>query len=208
MDIVNRAIEDYMLQVIPERDAVLTEMERLAEERHFPIVGPLVGRFFYQLVLLTKPKRILELGSGYGYSAYWLAKALPRSGKIICTESSEQNAKLARKFLGRGGVADKVEFRVGDAVEIIDQVKGKFDMILCDIEKHQYPQVFRKAVPRMKKGGLLIADNVLWSGRVLDSKPDRNTAGILTFTRLVYSSPRLFTTILPLKDGLVASVKR
>lgn len=178
------------------------------QKRHFPIVGPLVGRFFYQLVLLTKPKRILELGSGYGYSAYWLAKALPRSGKIICTESSEQNAKLARKFLGRGGVADKVEFRVGDAVEIIDQVKGKFDMILCDIEKHQYPQVFRKAVPRMKKGGLLIADNVLWSGRVLDSKPDRNTAGILTFTRLVYSSPRLFTTILPLKDGLVASVKR
>ncbi len=208
MDIVNKAIEDYMLHVIPERDAVLTEMEQLAEERHFPIVGPLVGRFLYQVVLLTKPKRILELGSGYGYSAYWLAKALPRSGKIICTESSEQNAKLARKFLERGGVADKVEFRVGDVLEIIDRVKGMFDMILCDIEKHQYPQVFRKAIPRLKKGGLLVADNVLWSGRVLDPKPDRATAGILTFTRLVYSSPRLFTTILPLKDGLVVSVKR
>jgi len=208
MDIVNKVIEDYMLHVIPERDAVLTEMERLAEERHFPIVGPLVGRFLYQLVLLTKPKRILELGSGYGYSAYWLAKALPKIGKIICTESSEQNATLAQEFLKRSSVAHKVEFRVGNALEIIDQVKGKFDMVMCDIDKHQYPQAYRKSIPLLKKGGIFVADNVLWSGRVLDPKPDRSTAGILTFTRLVYSSPEMFTTIIPLRDGLVVSVKR
>jgi predicted O-methyltransferase YrrM len=208
MDITNRSIEEYMLQVAPERDPVLTEMERLGEEKHFPIVGPLVGRFLYQLVLIKRPDRVLELGSGYGYSAYWIAKALPRRSKLLCTDNSEENSEIAQSYLKRGGLMRKVDFWVGNSLEIIDQLRGKFDMIVCDVEKHQYPQAFRKAVPRLKKGGIFVADNVLWSGRVMDAKPDRSTAGILTFTRLVFSSPRLYSVIIPLKDGLTVSVKR
>jgi predicted O-methyltransferase YrrM len=171
-------------------------------------VGPLVGRFLYQLVLIKRPDRVLELGSGYGYSAYWIAKALPRRSKLLCTDNSEENSEIAQSYLKRGGLMRKVDFWVGNSLEIIDQLRGKFDMIVCDVEKHQYPQAFRKAVPRLKKGGIFVADNVLWSGRVMDAKPDRSTAGILTFTRLVFSSPRLYSVIIPLKDGLTVSVKR
>jgi predicted O-methyltransferase YrrM len=207
MDIVNANIVDYLVNVTPDRDDVLEDMEQYALARNFPIIGPLVGRLLYILSKTTQATRILELGSGFGYSAYWFAKSLGKDGRIICTEGNPDNAKHAGVYFQRGKIANKIEFLVGDALKLIDSVEGQFDIIFNDIDKHQYPKAFRKALPRLRKGGLLISDNVLWSGKVLNHKPDTDTAGILTYNRLIYSSKELFTTIIPLRDGVSVSIK-
>ncbi len=207
MEILQPNIEQHLYDILPQRDQVLQEMEAFGKVRDFPIVGPLVGRLLCQLTLLTKAKRILEMGSGYGYSAYWFARAIKRGGRVICTEGDPQNKRRALNYFERGEIDDKVEFHVGNALHIIDELKGKFDIIFIDIDKQQYPQAFKKALPRLRKGGLLIADNIIWSGRILEPNPDNATQGILEFTKLLYTSKQLFTTIIPLRDGVSVSVK-
>lgn len=207
MEIVNSDIEKYLTEIIPERDPVLTDMEEFATRREFPIVGPLVGRLLYILATSMKAKRVLELGSGYGYSAYWFAKAVGKDGKVICTDGSEENRNRAMEYFKRGKILERVEFHVGDALKLIDAFEGEFDIIFNDIDKAQYPKAFRKIHPKLRKGGLLISDNVLWSGRILDKKPDTATAGIVTFNRMLYASKDFFTSIIPLRDGVSVSVK-
>ena len=207
MDIVNPDLVEYLLNVTPERDEVLRDMEEHALERDFPIVGPLVGRVLFLLAKTTQAKRVLELGSGFGYSAYWFAKAIGKDGEVICTEGNPDNARHAQAYFSRGKVSNKITFLVGDALKLVEDVEGQFDIIFNDIDKHQYPKAFRKALPRLRKGGLLISDNVLWSGKVLDNKPDADTAGILTYNQLMYSSKDLFSTIIPLRDGVSISIK-
>ncbi len=207
MDIVNPSIADYLLNVVPERDAILQDMERLALERNFPIIGPLVGRTLFVLAQSVQAKRILELGSGYGYSAYWFAKAIGKDGTVVCTDSDPENVARAKEYFQRGKMAPRLDFRLGNALKTIDTLDGQFDVIFNDLDKHQYPKALRKALPRLRKGGLLISDNVLWGGKILDKKPDADTAGILTFNRLIFSSKELFTTILPLRDGISVSIK-
>ena len=223
LDVLHPSIDEYLLGIIPERDEVLTEMEAYARERRFPIVGPLVGRVLHQLVLLTNPRRIFEMGSGFGYSAYWMAKALrkPEAG-IICTDGSQENADRAAGYLTRGGIADRIDYRVGNALEIIDETEGEFDIIYNDIDKDGYPEAFRKAIPRLRSGGLFITDNMLWLGRVVTYDTDADvqgldedeqwvhetTVGVKELTRLLYSSPDVFTTIIPLRDGVSVAIKR
>jgi caffeoyl-CoA O-methyltransferase len=207
MDIVHAQIVDYLLNVTPERDDVLADMEEHALNRNFPIIGPLVGRLLYTLAKATQAQRVLELGSGFGYSAYWFAKAVGKEGKVICTEASKENADQAQEYFHRAKIASRVQFHVGDALKLLDEIDGQFDIIFNDIDKHHYPKAFRKALPRLRKGGLLISDNVLWSGKVVQHKRDADTAGILTYNRLVYSSKELFTTIVPLRDGVAISIK-
>ncbi len=207
MEIVQPKIEEYLYDILPQRDKVLQEMEAFGKARDFPIVGPLVGRLLYQLTLLTKARLILEMGSGYGYSAYWFAKAVTWDGKVICTEDNPMNKSRAMDYFKRGGVEKKIEFHLGDALKIIDELKGRFDIIFIDIDKEQYPRAFKKALPRLRKGGLLIADNIIWSGQVVEPNPDRATKGILEFTKLLYTSKQLFTTIIPLRDGVSVSIK-
>ena len=219
LDILHPSINEYLLDIIPERDAVLTEMEAYARERRFPIVGPLVGRVLHQLVLLTNPKRIFEMGSGFGYSAYWMAKALREpDASIICTDGSQENAEKAAAYLARGGIAERIDYRVGNALNIIDETEGEFDIIYNDIDKDGYPEAFRKAIPRLRSGGLFITDNMLWMGRVVQDVPEvapedeqwlhEATRGVKELTRLLYSSPDVFTTIIPLRDGISVAVKR
>ncbi len=223
LDILEPSIGDYLLDIIPERDEVLTEMEAHAQANRFPIVGPLVGRVLHQLVLLTNPTRIFEMGSGFGYSAYWMAKALQKpEASIICTDGSQENADRAADYLARGGISDRIDYRVGNALEIIDETEGEFDIIYNDIDKDGYPDAFRKAIPRIRRGGLFITDNMIWGGRVVTQKPggpsegldERErwfhaaTIGVKELTRLLYSSPDVFTTIIPLRDGVSVAVKR
>ena len=223
LDILHPSIDDYLLDIIPERDAVLTEMEAHARANRFPIVGPLVGRVLHQLVLLTNPTRIFEMGSGFGYSAYWMAKALQKpEASIICTDGSQENADRAAEYLARGGIADHIDYRVGNALEIIDETEGEFDIIYNDIDKDGYPEAFRKAIPRLRSGGLFITDNMLWMGRVITQEPgsapegldEREkwfhdaTIGVREVTRLLYNSPEIFTTIIPLRDGVSVALKR
>ena len=207
MQILDPRISDYVESLLPERDSVLHEMERLAQEKNFPIVGPLVGRLCYQMVRLVEARRVFEMGSGFGYSAYWMALALPENGKIICTERSEENIKRAEKFFQEGGQAEKVEFRHGDALEIIQTLEGQFDVILNDIDKRLYPQSLDLIVPRLRTGGLLITDNILWHGRVLEKSQDPDTEGVVKYTKWLFDSKELWTTIIPLRDGLALSLK-
>jgi predicted O-methyltransferase YrrM len=201
-------IEAYLHRFIPDRDTILAEMERLAKTRHFPIVGPVVGRLLAQLARLIGAERVLEMGAGFGYSAYWVARVLPPDGRLLAIERSAENARLAREWLGRTGLDDKVEFIVGDALEVVAGLPGPFDLIFVDVDKEQYPASFSLTVPRLRPGGLLITDNILWSGRVLAPDPaEASTRGVQEYTRLIYENSRLYTTILPVRDGLAISLK-
>jgi predicted O-methyltransferase YrrM len=201
-------IEAYLHRFIPDRDTILAEMEQLAKTRHFPIVGPVVGRLLAQLARLIGAERVLEMGAGFGYSAYWVARVLPPDGRLLAIERSAENARLAREWLGRTGLDDKVEFIVGDALEVVAGLPGPFDLIFVDVDKEQYPASFSLTVPRLRPGGLLITDNILWSGRVLAPDPaEASTRGVQEYTRLIYENSRLYTTMLPVRDGLAISLK-
>jgi caffeoyl-CoA O-methyltransferase len=207
MNIVNPDLEKYLHGMAPSPHPVLLEMEKLADRLDFPIVGPLVGRNLFLMARLLNAKRILELGSGYGYSAFWFALGSNPDAKIICTENSEQNIKRAEDFLGRAGLWEKITYFRGDALETLDHQAGEFDIIFMDIDKHQYPSGFQKGFPRLRKGGLFITDNVLWSGKILESQPDASTRGIIQYNEMIFNTPGAFSTILPIRDGVAVTMK-
>jgi len=200
-------IEQYLYHMIPERDDVLEEMEQVARDRGIPIIGPAVGRLLFQLALLLQARHVFEMGSAIGYSTIWLARAITDDGVIYYTDSDPGNARAAEDYCRRAGVHHRVRFLVGDALELIDQVGGQFDIIFNDVDKYQYPQVFYKTAARVRQGGLLISDNVLWSGRVAGGDKDDRTEAIRQYNRLTYQAPDFFTTILPLRDGVSLSLK-
>ena len=200
-------IHTYLLKATPERPPVMKEMERYAARNGFPIIGPLVGRFLYQMALTTKASRVLELGSGYGYSAFWFSLALGAKGHITLTEGDSQNLRRAQEYFRRARLKSKFDFRAGDALTVAGPLRGPFDIILNDIDKIGYPDTIDFAARRLQKGGLFITDNVIWSGKVLNTKKDATTKAIVTFTRRLYHDKRFFTTILPLRDGLSVAVR-
>lgn len=205
--ITDAGVERYLYGLLPARDPVLVEMEKLAQQRQLPIVGPAVGRVLYQYAQLIGARRIFELGSGIGYSTLWLARAAGPEATVYFTEGDPKNVEDARGYFARAGVSERVEVLVGDALELLPQVEGSFDLIFNDVNKQDYPKVFRLAVPRLRRGGLFITDNVFWHGRVAQPPKDEATRAILEFNRLLYSSSELFTTLLPLRDGLVVCHK-
>jgi predicted O-methyltransferase YrrM len=199
--------EQYLARYSPVSHPVLAEMESFAKERDFPIVGPLVGRFLYQLIKAVNARRVFELGSGFGYSAFWMAMALPDDGTIICTEASLNNVDIGIDFLERGGLAQKVDFRVGDALKIFADIDGPFDFVFNDVDKEQYPRIVDLVVPKLRQGGLLVSDNLFWHGKVLSDDPDESTRGVCKFTERIFSDPRLWSTIIPLRDGIAVCLK-
>jgi caffeoyl-CoA O-methyltransferase len=200
--ILEPQVEKYLSSLLPERDAVLADMERYAKEHDIAIIGPDCGRLLALLAKISGAKRIFEMGSAIGYSAIWFARAAGPGAEIYCTDGDPANAELARKNFERAGVSRSVRFMTGDAVDLIDGTEGSFDIILIDVYKHQYPAALKKSLPRLKSGGLLVTDNVLWSGRVTEPPKDDNTRGILEFNRAVFGSPELFSVIVPLRDGV------
>ena len=201
-NILPAKLEAYMDGLLPERDAVLAEMERYAKKHDVPIIGPACGRLLYLLTQISGAKRIFEMGSAIGYSTLWFARAAGPGSQIFYTDGDSANAVRARRNLERAGVLDRVKILTGDAVELLDTVPGEFDIILIDVYKHQYPAAGKKAVARLKSGGLLITDNVLWSGKVAKPAKDRDTRSILEFNKMVYASKELFPVIVPLRDGV------
>jgi len=200
--------EKYMYALLPARDRVLREMERYAAKNHVPIIGPACGRLLYQLARLVQARRVFEMGSAIGYSTLWLARAVGPRGRVFYTDGDPENARRAEEYLGRAGALDRVRVLVGDALHLLDSTEGQFDLIFNDVSKTQYPEVFRRAVPRVRAGGLFITDNVLWSGRVArPASKDAETRAIQKFNRLIYRSPKLFTTLVPLRDGFAVCEK-
>lgn len=205
--ITDPKVEKYLYGLLPRRDPVLAEIEEKARRRDIPIVGPAVGRFFYLQAQLLGARRIFEMGSAVGYSTIWWAQAAGPGGEVYYTDGDPKNAEEARGHFERAGVADRIQVRVGNSLELIQQVEGEFDIIFNDVDKHYYPEVFRLAVSRVRRGGLFITDNVFWSGRVTRKARDQNTRGIQEFNRLLYSSPELFPVLLPLRDGVAVCRK-
>jgi predicted O-methyltransferase YrrM len=209
MDIVNPDIDRYLHDLASPIDPVLREMEVLAAEKQFPIVGPQVGRLLFILARTCRARRVIELGSGFGYSAYWFALALEPGGEVILTDTSEENVGLARDFLGRGGLLDRVRIERGDALEVIDRIGGEFDLVFNDIDKERYPEVLDRASAALRQGGLLVSDNMLWYGTVLeDDSVEQTTRGVQELTRALYDTEEFFSTILPVRDGVSVSVRR
>ena len=207
MEIVNPRLDEYLHKISPTVHEILKEMETQGRLTNFPIIGPLVGRVLYQYAKITRARRILELGSGYGYSALWWAIATPDDARIICTEGSAENIAIAEQYFTRAGLWHKIVYYRGDAVEQLSEIPGEFDIIFMDIDKHQYPEGFRRAYPRLKRGGIFITDNVLWSGRIVEGDNDRSTHGVLQFNELIYNTPGAFSSILPLRDGVAVTLK-
>lgn len=211
VEIVNPDVEAYLYDLVPDRDAVLAEMEARAEKERIPIVGPLVGRVFQQLAMISGAKRVMELGSAIGYSTIWWARGVGEGGRVWWTDGSADRAVEARDYVTRAGVSNRVELLVGDAVEKMATVPGEFDVVFCDIDKHGYPAALDAALPRLKHGGLFVCDNTLWSGRVLSEPPadDRNTRGVRELNAKCFANDAsLFSVLLPLRDGVTVAVKR
>ena len=207
--ITSEPVENYLYSLLPRRDPVLAEIEAEAAKRNIPIVGPAVARVLHQLALITGAKNIFEMGSAIGYSTIWWARAVGEDGRVIYTDGDRKNADEARGYFERAGVAGRITIRVGDALELLSERKQEFDIIFCDVDKEDYPRAFRLALPRLRKGGLFVADNVLWSGKVAQKNPsEASTKAIMEFNRLLYASPELFTTILPIRDGIVVAHKK
>jgi predicted O-methyltransferase YrrM len=182
MDIVDPQIEEYMRSRLVRADEpVLLEMEAEAAERDFPIVGRNVGVTLEILARSVAARRVIELGSGYGYSGYWHARAVGQSGELHLTD--------------------------GDAVTSLNALDGEFDVIYDDIDKEGYPDAWRAARERIRIGGLYVCDNVLWSGRVLDDEPDERTLAILEHNALIAEDERYVSTIVPTRDGVMVAIR-
>ena len=210
--ITGEAVDDYLYSLLPESDPVLREMEAEAAKRKIPIVGPAVGRLFYMLARLSGARRVFEMGSAIGYSTIWWARGVGEDGHVIYTDGDSKKAMEAYKNFERAGVEKRIEIKVGDALEVLsEQNLEPFDIIFNDVDKEDYPKVFRLAVPRIRRGGLFVSDNVLWSGRVADpNNKERleSTRAIVEFNRMLYGAKELFPTILPLRDGVAVALKQ
>lgn len=202
-------VDDYLYSMLPKRGEVLAEMEDYATEHDVPIVGPAVARVLQQLAMAINARTVFELGSAIGYSTIWWAQAVGENGRVIYTDGDSKNAERARGYFARAGVAKQISLHVGDALEFLSEQKQEFDIIFNDVDKDDYPRVLRLVAPRLRKGGLFITDNVLWSGRVAEKNPtDARTKAILEFNRKLSDAKEFYTTILPIRDGLAVALKK
>jgi caffeoyl-CoA O-methyltransferase len=210
---VHPDIERYLTTLAGSADTpVLVEMEELARQQNFPIVGRLVGLFLKVLAKSIGAKRIFEFGSGYGYSAYWFAEAVGPDGRVICSDGDPNNLSKAEHFLSQAGLWGRVDFRTGFAQTVFQATEGEFDICYNDVDKGDYPEVWRLARERIRPGGLYIADNVLWHGRVAAENPVDIVPGwtdaIREHNRLIFNDPEFDASINPTRDGVVVARRK
>ena len=205
------SVQDYITSLVPPREAELMAMEAYAEEHDFPIIGPACGYYCYQLARMIKAKSVFELGSGYGYSTAWFARAVRDNGGGIVhhTVWEEELSERARRHLVKLGSADLVHFHVSEAVEALKQCEGPFDIIFNDIDKEAYPASLPAIKEKLRSGGLLIIDNMLWHGRIFDPD-DRSpaTLGVHEFTNQITNDPDWIVTLAPMRDGMIVAYKK
>jgi predicted O-methyltransferase YrrM len=213
MDIVEASVEKYLYKLASVDDEpVLLEMEALAEKRGFPIIGRLCGEMLEVVARTAGAGRIFEMGSGYGYSAYWFSRAVGPEGEIHLTDMDPENEKLAKDFLGRAGLLDPITYHVSDAFSAFEATSGDFDIVYCDIDKGEYLQAWELGKERVRIGGLYISDNMLWSGRVADEfdgddpRPEW-TAAIKATNEAIFNDPDWRSTIVPTRDGVVVATR-
>ena len=207
--IVDPGIDAYLRALYDDGDPVRHEMEALAAEKEFPIVGPVVGRHLEVLARAIGARRVFELGSGYGYSALFFARAVGPEGTVHCTELAATNVERAQGFLTRAGVWDRVTYHQEEATAALRRVGGTWDIVYNDIDKDGYPETVDLAYAHLRPGGLFITDNVLWSGRVLPGRDDGRpaTRGVVEFTRRLLAHPGFLTSVNPTRDGVAVALR-
>jgi caffeoyl-CoA O-methyltransferase len=209
----NEQLETYLNSLVPERPSIVQEMEAYADEHNFPIIGPAAGYFCYQQARILGAKRIFELGSGYGYSTYWFARAVAENdnngGEVFHTVWDEELSQKARTYLAELNLGHLVQYRVSEAVAALKETDGPFDLIFNDINKEGYPDSLPVIEAKLRSGGLLIIDNMIWSGRIFDeSDTSEATEGIREFTHRITNSDNWIATLVPIRDGLIVARKR
>lgn len=212
------AAQDYVASLVPPRETELVEMEAYAEKHGFPIIGPACGYYCYQLARMIKARSVFELGSGYGYSTAWFAKAVMENcaekggsggGVVHHTVWEEKLSEMARRHLVRLGSADCVKFHVSEAVEALRKTEGPFDIIFNDIDKEAYPASLPVIKEKLRSGGLLIIDNMLWHGRIFDpGDTSPATLGVKEFTRQITGDPDWIVSLTPMRDGMIVAYKK
>jgi len=216
-EVLPDATERFARAAIAEPDETLREMESRGED--FPTVGREVGQFLRLLARMVDAERVFEFGSGFGYSAYWFAAALPEDGQLVLTEHDEDELDEAREYLDRGGFADRAVFEAGDALETIERYDGPFDVVLVDHEKHRYPDAFEAVREKVRPGGVVVADNAMVSGiqdfdAILDALEggdpdlDDESRGIAEYLTTVRDDPAFETSVVPLGEGIAVSYRR
>jgi caffeoyl-CoA O-methyltransferase len=203
-------LSHYVDSLIPERPPELQKMEEWARANDFPIIGPACGHLCYEVTRMIGARRVFELGSGYGYSTAFFARAVKENGggTVHHVVWDEDLSKRARGHLAALGLADVVEFHVGEAIETLRNSDGPFDLIFNDIEKKDYPAALPVIEEKLRPGGVLIVDNMIWHGRVYDDRehsPD--TEGVRAFTRALTRNPRWIPSLVPLRDGMIVALR-
>jgi len=212
--IVPDPIERYLAALNRLPDAVLQDVARAGAERNLPIIDAEVGALLRVLATAVGAQRILEIGTAIGYSGIWLAGALPPRGSLITLEMDETRAQIARENFARAGLADRVNVVIGDASRMLHKLSGPFDLIFQDGDKQLYSPLLDPLVERLRPGGLLVTDNVLWDGEVVPNfvkaprHPPADTRAIVEYNERLQAHPDLITAIVPLRDGVAIAVKR
>ena len=210
-ELTYQATQDYLTSLIPPREKEMLEMEAYAEKNNFPIIGPACGYYCYQLARMIGAKSIFELGSGYGYTTAWFAKAVKENGGGVVhhTVWDEKLSKMASRHLLKLGYESLVKYHNAEAVETLHQTDGPFDIIFNDIDKEAYPASLSVIKEKLRSGGLLIIDNMLWSGRIFDDKDISSaTEGVREFTRRITTDPDWIVSLAPVRDGMIVAYKK
>ena len=209
--IIANEVSNYLESLVPTRQPGLQAMEAYARAQDFPIIGPVVGHLCYQLARMIGARRVFEMGSGFGYSTAFFARAVTENGggvvhHVVWDEALSAKARTELGGLGFGGV---IEYHVGEAIEALKAQDGPFDLVFNDIDKHAYPASLPVIEAKLRPGGVLIVDNMLWSGRILDSgDSSADTNGVRELTRLLTTSPDWITSVIPIRDGVVVALRR
>lgn len=203
-------INDYLIRLVPERPDEMKAMEEYANQTGFPIIGPVCGQLCYQIARMVGAKHVFEMGSGYGYSTAWFAKAVMENGggKVHHVVWDEKLSNEARQHLDRLGYSTFMEYHVGEAIETLSHIPGPFDLIFNDINKECYPESLAMIHEKIRPGGVLIVDNLLWGGRVFESNgDDPDTSGVRELTRILTTDPDWISTLIPIRDGMLVSFR-
>ena len=210
-ELTYQTAQDYLTSLVPLREKELQEMEAYAEKHDFPIIGPACGYYCYQIARMINAKSVFELGSGYGYSTAWFSKAVRENGGGVVhhTVWDEELSKMASNHLLRLGFADIVQYHVAEAVESLRREAGPFDIIFNDIDKQAYPESLGVIKNKLRSGGILIIDNMLWSGRIFDAKDTSlATEGVREFTRRITTDNDWVVSLAPVRDGMIVAYKK
>jgi caffeoyl-CoA O-methyltransferase len=205
MEITHRDIQLYSEQHTSEESELLKKINR---DTHSQVLksrmlsGHLQGRFLSMISKMIKPKTILEIGTYTGYSALCLAEGLDAKGKLITIDVNEELENRVRGYFNESSYKDQIDFRIGNAKEIIPELTAPFDLVFIDADKASYGTYFDLVIDKVPTGGFILADNVLWSGKVIDAKPDKDTQVILAFNDKVHNDPRVENVLLPIRDGI------